>query len=182
MVSGATANTLGGAAIPTNSFPFLNFFFTLVPNAENSLPKPVLLPRLNTANNVTYNGTTDLVLTCQGMEGLKMTIKANSMRKADGSLVTTIEHRRRLAQSSSPRRRPYAHPGRCCAAVHLDLQPGRRPSIPRSRSNIQTCPVSPPAPSPTFLALTMTPRNLKLSQAAMSQMMARRLSPMQVGA
>ncbi len=87
-VSGATATSLGGAAIPANSFPFLTFFFTLVPNAENSLPKPVLLPRLNTANNVTYNGTTDLVLTCQGMEGLKMTIKANSMRKADGSLVT----------------------------------------------------------------------------------------------
>ncbi len=87
-VSGSTANSLGGTSIPPNSFPFLSFTPTLIPNAENSLSMPVLLPRLNTANNVTYNGTTDLALTCQGIEGLKMTIKANSMRKANGTLVT----------------------------------------------------------------------------------------------
>ena len=34
------------------------------------------------------NGTTDLVLTCEGIAGLKMTIKAGSMRKPDGTLVS----------------------------------------------------------------------------------------------
>jgi hypothetical protein len=87
-VDGTTANTLFGAAIPTGSFPSLEFQLILIPNAENSLPMPVLLPRLNLTNQRLYYGTNDLVLTCQGMEGLKMTIKAGSMRKPDGTLVT----------------------------------------------------------------------------------------------
>ena len=87
-VNGSTATNLLGATIPTNSFPSLEFALILIPNAENSLPSPVLLPRLNLNNQRLYYGTNDLVLTCAGMEGLKMTIKANSMRKPDGSLVT----------------------------------------------------------------------------------------------
>ena len=35
---------------------------------------------MNTNNAVWYYGTNDLVLTCEGIEGLKMTIKAGSMR------------------------------------------------------------------------------------------------------
>jgi hypothetical protein len=87
-VDGATATQLLGALIPSNSFPSLEFSLILIPNAENSLPSPVLLPRLNLNNQRLYYGTNDLVLTCEGMEGLKMTIKAGSMRKPDGSLVT----------------------------------------------------------------------------------------------
>ena len=87
-VFGSVATTLGTNAIPPNSFPFLSYTMTLIPNAENSLPWPVLLPRLNPNNAHTYYGTNDLVLTCEGMDGLKMTIKAGSMRDARGRLVT----------------------------------------------------------------------------------------------
>lgn len=87
-VNGSTATNLLGATIPTNSFPSLEFSLILIPNAENSLPSPVLLPKLNLANQRLYYGTNDLVLTCEGMEGLKMTIKAGSMKKPDGTLVT----------------------------------------------------------------------------------------------
>ncbi len=86
-VDGAAATALLGALIPTNSFPALEYQLILVPNAENSLPSPVLLPHLNLANQRLYYGTNDLVLTCDGMEGLRMTIKAESMRKPDGTLV-----------------------------------------------------------------------------------------------
>lgn len=88
LVDGSTADTLRAAALPPNSFPSLEFQLIVIPNAENSLPGPVLLPRLNLANQRLYYGTNDLVLTCEGMEGLKMTIKAGSMRKPDGTLVT----------------------------------------------------------------------------------------------
>ncbi|MCI0538280.1 MAG: hypothetical protein L0Z50_23995, partial [Verrucomicrobiales bacterium] len=79
-LNGATAYKLGTNDIPTNSFPSLQYTVAIVPNAENSLPTPVLLLRLNTNNARWYSGTNDLVLTCEGIEGLKMTIKANSMR------------------------------------------------------------------------------------------------------
>jgi hypothetical protein len=87
-VLGSFASSLGGATIPFGSFPALSFSTTIIPNAENSLPRPVLLPRLNTNNARLYYGTNDLVLTCEGMAGLKMTIKANSMRLPNGTLVT----------------------------------------------------------------------------------------------
>ncbi len=87
-VDGLTATTLNGAAVPPGTYPPLGYVTTIVPNAENSLPTPVLLPCMNVHNAKTYDGTTDLVLTCEGIAGLKMTIKAGSMRKPDGSLVT----------------------------------------------------------------------------------------------
>jgi alpha-tubulin suppressor-like RCC1 family protein len=87
-VNGATATSLFTNSIPTNSFPSLSYSVVTVPNAENSLPTPVLLPRLNPKNSRVYDGTTDLVLTCEGIEGLKMTIQANSMSHPDGTRVT----------------------------------------------------------------------------------------------
>ena len=57
-VNGATATTLGTNSIPTNSFPFLQDTTAVVPNAENTLPTPVLLPRLNTNNAQWYYVTT----------------------------------------------------------------------------------------------------------------------------
>ncbi|HMO64977.1 MAG TPA: carboxypeptidase-like regulatory domain-containing protein, partial [Verrucomicrobiota bacterium] len=87
-VNGRTAHTLFTNAVPTNSFPSLSYSVVTVANAENSLPTPVLLPRLNPANAVTYYGTNDLVLTCQGIEGLKFTIQANSMTDEHGNRVT----------------------------------------------------------------------------------------------
>ncbi len=87
-ILGSYATTLGGSDVPFGSFPALSFTTIIVPNAENSLPRPVLLPRLNLANARSYQGTNDLVLTCEGLAGLKMTIKANSMRLPNGSPVT----------------------------------------------------------------------------------------------
>jgi hypothetical protein len=52
------------------------------------LPIPVLLPRLNTNNAQLYFGTNDLVVTCIGIEGLRMTIKANSMKHPGGEIVS----------------------------------------------------------------------------------------------
>ncbi len=87
-VDGAFANALGVNAIPSNSFPSLQYTILVVPNAENSLPIPVLLPRLNTNNAQLYFGTNDLVVTCIGIEGLRMTIKANSMKHPGGEIVS----------------------------------------------------------------------------------------------
>ena len=58
-------------------------------NAENTLPTPVILPELDITNAVvTYDGTQDVELTVDGVEGLKMTVKAGSMSRADGSVPT----------------------------------------------------------------------------------------------
>ncbi|MGE4180793.1 MAG: RHS repeat-associated core domain-containing protein [Limisphaerales bacterium] len=87
-VNGLTVTTVGDDPIPTNSFPSLQYTLVVVPNAENSLPLPVLLPRLNPNNARWYAGTNDIVLTCEGMEGLRMTIAANSMKHPDGEIVS----------------------------------------------------------------------------------------------
>ena len=87
-VNGSVATGIATNRIPTNSFPALSYSVVAVANASNSLPTPVLLPRLNPANARVYRGTNDLVLTCAGMEGLKMTIRANSMSFPDGTRVT----------------------------------------------------------------------------------------------
>ncbi|HAB15818.1 MAG TPA: carboxypeptidase-like regulatory domain-containing protein, partial [Verrucomicrobiota bacterium] len=89
-VDGRTANLLYTNAIPTNSFPTLSYPVVAIANAQNSLPTPVLLPRKRLTNEVVYYGTNDLVVTCPDIEGLKMTIKANSMRHADGNPVTPL--------------------------------------------------------------------------------------------
>jgi hypothetical protein len=87
-VNGLTATELNSEPVPSGSFPSLEYSLILIPNAENSLPSPVLLPRLNPANARVYYGTNDLVLTCEGMAGLKMFIKAGSMRRRDGTSPT----------------------------------------------------------------------------------------------
>jgi alpha-tubulin suppressor-like RCC1 family protein len=87
-VNGRTATNLLGTAIATNSYPSLNYSVVTVANAENGLPTPVLLPRLNPDNAVVYYGTNDLVLTCQDIDGLKFTIQAGSMTDEKGNRVT----------------------------------------------------------------------------------------------
>src|SRR5439155_16060530 len=87
-VDGFVATNLNGQPIPVGSYPALEYSLVLIPNAENSLPMPVLLPKLNPANVVTNWGTNDIVLTCDGIDGLQMLVKAGSMRKPDGSPVT----------------------------------------------------------------------------------------------
>lgn len=83
-VDALTANMLGGAPIPIGSFPALHYEIVVVPNAENALPMPVLVPRLNPANARLYSTTADTELTVEGIEGLRMVVKAGSMRLPNG--------------------------------------------------------------------------------------------------
>ena len=125
-VDGATATNLLGALIPTNSFPSLEFSLILIPNAENSLPSPVLLPRLNLNNQRLYYGTNDLVLTCEGMAGLKMTITANSMSHPDGTPVTVARPARVSLNQVHHDNVPMPMPDGAVAAVCLDAPTRRR--------------------------------------------------------
>jgi hypothetical protein len=82
-VLGFTANHLGGEPgvdIPVGSFPSLPFDFVLVPHAANSLSAPVRLPPLDPKNARSYSRTRDTVLTVDGIDGLKMTVKPRSMK------------------------------------------------------------------------------------------------------
>ncbi len=84
-VDGSVATSLNGQSIPQGTFPSLHYETLIVPDTENALGMPVLLPPLDPANERTYDGTQDVELTVAGVDGLKMTIKAGSMRLADGS-------------------------------------------------------------------------------------------------
>jgi hypothetical protein len=88
LVNALTATTRGGEPIPPGSFPSLKGTVVLVPDTQNELPKPILLPRLNPANARVYDGSTDLVMTCEGIAGLRIIIKAGSMRLPDGTTPT----------------------------------------------------------------------------------------------
>src|SRR5690606_27794366 len=83
-VQGLVATTVGGRPIPRGSFPALHFEPILVPNAENSLPSPVLLPAPDPRNVREYSTTEETVLTVEGIEGLEMRIAPGSMTLADG--------------------------------------------------------------------------------------------------
>ncbi|MFN7962249.1 MAG: DNRLRE domain-containing protein [Thermoanaerobaculia bacterium] len=85
-VDGLVATSLAGAPIPPGSFPTLAFSLVLVPNAANTLLGPVRLPALDPANARIYDGTADVELTVAGIAGLKMRVRAGSMRRADGSI------------------------------------------------------------------------------------------------
>jgi hypothetical protein len=85
IIDGLLANRLNGEEIEPGTFPSLHYEPVLVPNAVNSLPMPVLLPRLNPRNARVYDGTRDIVLTAEGIAGLRMLVKAGSMTRADGS-------------------------------------------------------------------------------------------------
>ena len=82
----STATTLGGNPIPAGSYPALEYEVLIIENAENSLPTPVILPELDPTNIVPYDGTQDVELTVEGIEGLKLFVKAGSMTRADGSV------------------------------------------------------------------------------------------------
>lgn len=60
-------------------YPRLTYDVSIVPNTDNSLPAPVIFPKLDPENIVWYDGSKDIELTVAGMEGLKMIVKAGSM-------------------------------------------------------------------------------------------------------
>ncbi len=89
-VDGSTAfhigAVFGGAGVLPNSFPELEFDVIVVPDAVNSIGKPIFLPRLLPINAVDFDNTQDVMLTVDGLEGLEMLVKAGSMTLADGSI------------------------------------------------------------------------------------------------
>ncbi len=92
-VDGGTATHLGGTLIDPGTFPSLSFPLVVIPNAENTLPTPVLLPKLNATNSFAYSTSVDTELTVQEIVGLKMTVKAGSMSiggapAPDGTVIT----------------------------------------------------------------------------------------------
>ncbi|MEM7309392.1 MAG: hypothetical protein AAF682_22105 [Planctomycetota bacterium] len=82
IIDGFVATQVGGASgitVPEGSFPELEYETVVVPNAENTLPEPILLPPLNPNNTRFYSTTTDTVLEVEGIEGLQMIVTAGSM-------------------------------------------------------------------------------------------------------
>ena len=93
-VYGLTVTRIGGGEpveVPQGSFPTLSYAVYLVPEARNEMPSTVILPRLREANARLYDGTEDVELTVEGVEGLRMLVKAGSVRRPDGSLPTPAE-------------------------------------------------------------------------------------------
>jgi len=86
LINGTTAFAVSGEQIPQRSFPSLHYEPVLVPNAENSLPIPVLLPPLDPANEVSFDNTRTVALTVDGVEGLRMIVEAGSMTRPDGTV------------------------------------------------------------------------------------------------
>ena len=84
-------STMNGGPVPVGTrFPDMHFVFTLVPNAPNAMRSPLNLPRLESVNDRVYDGAraTDLELTCAGIDGLKMVVKAGTtITLADGRRV-----------------------------------------------------------------------------------------------
>ncbi len=76
----------GGEDVPSGSFPALIYEVTLVPNAENSLASPVLLPPLDPENAVVYDAfdDSDTVLSVKGIQGLEMLVTV-------GTTVTLLD-------------------------------------------------------------------------------------------
>jgi len=95
-IDGLRATHLGGDPgedVEPGTFPVLTYETVLVPNGQNSLATPVLLPRLDPRNARRYSRVKDTILTIEGIEGLKMVVKAGSMKMngqpaPEGHLIT----------------------------------------------------------------------------------------------
>ncbi len=67
------------------SFPPLAFETVTVAGQVNTLGQPVLLPFIDTAGSAVVGGEEDVTLTMDGVEGLSLTVFANSATFPDGS-------------------------------------------------------------------------------------------------
>lgn len=89
IVEGLTANKLAGEPIPPGvKFPSLGYESSIVPHARNSLPRSIHLPPMLAVNYVLWDGQSDVTLACDGIDGLRFTVKANSMTLQNGSHPT----------------------------------------------------------------------------------------------
>ncbi|WP_419192476.1 hypothetical protein [Engelhardtia mirabilis] len=93
-IDGSTATEVGGptegGTVPIDPellrFPALAYEPVVIAGAVNSLPRPILLPRLDPANDVVYDGLADVELGVEGIDGLRMFVTAGSMTLADGTV------------------------------------------------------------------------------------------------
>lgn len=93
-VDGATATSIGG--VPMNPalvrLPELHFTPFVIAGVDNALPMPVLLPRLNPANDVVFDGTQDVELRVAGIDGLVMRLsRTTAVAHANGRPVSALE-------------------------------------------------------------------------------------------
>lgn len=119
LVDGSTATAVGGMPIP-GSFPDLAYEIVLVPNAENELPAPILLPNLDPANTFAYSTTSDVEMTVVGLEGISLLVAAGSMSvggmpAVDGAPISVNQ-----VQTDSV---PMPPPDGAAPAVVFTLQP-----------------------------------------------------------
>ncbi len=78
-VLGQTATLVGGAPLESGTrYPELHYEILLCEGCVNSLPAPVRLPVLETANDREYTGAQDVELSLAGVEGLRFRIEAGS--------------------------------------------------------------------------------------------------------
>ncbi len=90
-VDSSVATTVGGIAINPNELWFPNFTTKIhvFDGVDNRLPLPIRLPRLDPVNNHIFDGTQQVELSVPELEGLRVTIPANTnVRHPDGTLVT----------------------------------------------------------------------------------------------
>ncbi len=88
-LDGSTATLAGGISIPLGSFPSVGYPVVVIPDAENKLPQPVLLPRLDPQNEVTFDGSQDIELTVVGIDGLVISVPASTtITLKDGTVVS----------------------------------------------------------------------------------------------
>lgn len=121
-IDSASIDAINGEALPANlRFPDMHYETHVVPGASNSLAMNVMLPPLNTANDFVYhwNQATDLELTCEGMEGLKLIVKA-------GTTITLADGNTRIGPAFPPVAGEPTRPGQVTLAlnqVHHDNVP-----------------------------------------------------------
>ncbi|MFN0060522.1 MAG: hypothetical protein ACKVX7_18855 [Planctomycetota bacterium] len=90
-VDGGPAMLTAGLPVPAGTYPSLVYDVVVIPNSENSLSTPVLLPKLDPRNWVSFDNTADVELTCAGIEGLVFKVFAGSMTRADGSVPSPTD-------------------------------------------------------------------------------------------
>lgn len=88
-VDGSTAVAVGGIPLqPGARYPSLSYERVVIANAANTLSRPVLLPVLDTANDVLYDGSQDVTLHVEGVAGLEMRVTAGSALLRAGTLLS----------------------------------------------------------------------------------------------
>ena len=121
-----------GPDSPPCRYPRLTYDISLVPGVENSLPAPVIFPKLDSRNDVLYDGTKDVELRVVGMDGLKLTVKAGSVTFPESMVLSgqvPVDNRN---PGPRPEKRPLERPVRLgLNQVHHDTSRFERVATPR---------------------------------------------------